>query len=130
MRTISILRKQDLIVLATITIGTGLHACATQATRPAVTDPSTVAVSPQADTDSSLHIPFPNVFRPGVLTYDFRISSVIQSITGDSVPRTDTSSATAIVSVAFSTESDTRRVQAFIRVDSSRVFGQSVVEHD
>src|SRR5688500_15371752 len=108
MRTISILWKQGLIVLATITVGTGLHACASQASRPAETDPSPVAVTAQADVDSSLHIPFPNVFRPGVLTYDFRITSVIQSITGDSTPRTDTSSAAAIVAVAFSIESDTR----------------------
>ena len=131
MQTIPIRSKRRCVLTQTVIIaGVLLQACTASPSQRTGTDPSPVIATPSSRPDSSTHTAFPNVFRAGTLTYDFTTSAIVQSTTGDSIPRTDTSNAAAVITVVFTTGIDAQTIRAAIGVDSARVVGQSVKHQD
>lgn len=124
-------KSEGLCGLFSIVIAVVLQACASNPSRPPSADPGPVTATPSPTPDSSsADNVLPNIFRAGRLTYDLTISSIVQSVAGDSVPRTDTTTAAAIVAVTLTAGSDVQTIQAVIRIDSAHVSGQSALQRD
>ena len=58
------------------------------------------------------------VYRPGTVSYDYRLTSVVQVIVGDSIPRVDSTQITAILTASYSGD---QAVTVTIRADSIRL---------
>jgi hypothetical protein len=121
-------RSSRLVAIITSTVLQ--QACATSSGQRTGTDPSSVVAIQSQRPDSATNAVFPNVFRPGTLTYDFTSSSIVQSTSGDSIPQADTSDVAAVLSVSFSGSSSTQLARVMVQVDSARVVGQDLIHRD
>ena len=96
-----------------------VFACTAQrpsvASTPVSTDPSAPrsADSIRAPTASSY-----GIYQPGDARYTLQLKSIIQTITGDSVPRVDSSRLTAILSTKYSLVAQSRFIRGVVTTDS------------
>jgi len=67
-----------------------------------------------------------DIYRPGIVRYDYRLMSTIQSIAGDSIPRTDTTRITAILTGTFNGNGTQQVIDATVKADSILVLTQSL----
>lgn len=88
--------------------------------RPAATTPPVFNTSPRVIPDSTpgSHNTLFAVYQPGNMTYDYRLTSVVQVTTGDSIPRADSTRLTAILTASYSGDQLTT---VMIRADSIRL---------
>jgi hypothetical protein len=107
------------LCVATVMIAT--EACASRPGsdhRPEVRPTTTTETG--ARPDSTLTLVLPNIFEPGQVAYDVSVTSVVESVTGDSLPRVDSARALAQLSIAFSKVPD-GRIRVDAQVDSIRI---------
>ena len=90
---------------------------------PTVRQPISITTDSTSRTDSAAHNILPtDLFRPGNAIYDYRTVSVVRVTLGDTVPRVDTSTVSALLSATFQTSgSDNLTTQVRITVDSITV---------
>ena len=129
-KIVKIPKRHRFAALTAVIAGAVLQACTTTPGQRPSPDPNPIIATPNPRPDSSADKTFPNVFQAGTLIYDFTTSSTVQSIAGDSVPRTDTTKATALISVTFTPGSDAQVVQALVLIDSGQVLRQRVLQQD
>jgi hypothetical protein len=80
-----------------------------------VTQPSTAA-------DSGSDMRLTSSFHPGRVVYDLTVSSVIESLVGDSVPRVDSIRLSSVVSAEFTINAREPQIEASVQADSTRLF--------
>jgi hypothetical protein len=77
--------------------------CAGQRATTVSASPATPPASAPVDSSAALSGSALNAYRPGRVTYDLTLRSVVQVVAGDSVPRSDSAHATAVVTATFTT---------------------------
>ena len=88
---------------------------------PNVIRPTATTVDSVERVDSAVSRMSPGqIFRAGTAQYDYRTVSVVSVTAGDTVPRIDTTTVTALVSAIFQPQ-DSRTIQARINVESMTV---------
>jgi hypothetical protein len=108
-------------LVTTITVVSTTIACSAQVQRepPSIHLPSPAKVpTPSLIPSDSLT---ENVFHPGTVVYNATLSSITQSLTGDSISQTDTSEVTAVLSAEFVESSTLAGINAIVHIDSTRV---------
>ena len=106
-------------------ISLALTGCARQSSRmptavtPATRSPVTVDSTSRAS-DNVL-----DIYRPGTIRYDYRLASTIQSVAGDSIPRTDTTRVSAILTGTFNGDGVQQVIDATVKADSILIATQS-----
>ena len=65
-----------------------------------------------------------DIYQAGSIRYDYRLTSTVQSIAGDSIPRTDSVRVTAVLTATFSGDPAQRVVDATLKADSIIVTAQ------
>ena len=65
-----------------------------------------------------------DIYQAGSIRYDYRLTSTVQSIAGDSIPRTDSVRITAVLTATFSGDPAQRVVDATLKADSIIVAAQ------
>lgn len=106
--------REILVVLLTIGASVGCTQGSTIVATPAPT------VTPQQTVDSTIVAPLTstNPYSPGSRIYDYHLTSTVQVIVGDSLPRIDTTNVAAVLTATFS---GIQPVVAMIKADSLRV---------
>lgn len=89
----------------------------TQAPQPSLPTQPTQPITTAGPSTSATVL---HLFQPGQLIYDFTITSIIESLAGDSLPRTDSTQATATLSITFARLSE-QLIRANVRTDSIRL---------
>jgi len=90
---------------------------------PVTTSTPTVIREPQAgqvDSTRSAATGW-NIYQPGSIQYDYRLTSTVQVLAGDSIPRTDSTRMTAVLVATFADEPTHRFVDVSIKADSIRL---------
>jgi hypothetical protein len=85
--------------------------------------PSPVQAVTTADRSSDTRLLTP--FHPGRVVYDLRVTSVIQSLLGDSIPRTDSVRLNSVVSAEFMLGVHELQIEAAVQTDSTRLVSTS-----
>ena len=87
--------------------------------------PSTVPASqgdrpPITAVDSTVHaLTSPlDIYQAGSIRYDYRLTSTVQAIAGDSIPRTDSVRITAVLTATFNENPTQRSTDATLKADS------------
>jgi len=88
---------------------------ASQGDRPPVTPVDSTVRASSAPLD---------IYQAGSIRYDYRLTSTVQSIAGDSIPRTDSVRITAVLMATFSGDPTQRVVDATLKADSIIVAAQ------
>ena len=65
-----------------------------------------------------------DIYQPGSIRYDYRLTSTVQSIAGDSIPRTDSVRITAVLTATFGGDPTQRVVDATLKADSIIIAAQ------
>jgi hypothetical protein len=101
-------------------------ACVQPSSSPSPLPPSTHEVPAAHDSTrigSGLAV---NIYRPGSMSYDYTLTSRIRSITGDSIPRVDTTEVSALVSATFGSSEGRSAYRAEIAIDSAVITSSSI----
>ena len=96
-----------------------LAGCASRPTPPSV-PASQQDRPPVTAVDSTVHpssAPL-DIYRAGSIRYDYRLTSTVQSIAGDSIPRTDSVRITAVLTATFNGDATQRVTDATLKADS------------
>ena len=96
-----------------------LAGCASRPTPPS--DPVRQGDRPAVTTvDSTVHaLNFPlDIYQPGSIRYDYQVTSTVQSIAGDSIPRIDSVRITAVLTATFSGDAAQSGTDATLKADS------------
>ena len=96
-------------------------ACSTHTSQPTHSLPSSPVAQPSSVVEPRSTAHLVSVFHPGSVTYDLTIASLMESVSGDSIPRKDSMYLTSTVSAVFSAPASTSELHASIQVDSTRV---------
>ena len=114
---LNMLKTHFLSALIPIAIG----ACTSRAhpvTRGSATTP---VMQPSIVADSSSDMRLTNSFHPGRVIYDLTVTSVIESLVGDSVPRVDSVRLSSVVSAEFTMSVREPQIDANTQADSTRL---------
>lgn len=114
-------RSHYKLILRQLSLAAFLLACAKPSVSPT---PSSVPHTPVKSVPSdspSVNVPTFNIYRPGIIYYNYRALSVVKTRNDDSTHRTDSTQVTASLSATYSLLGGVNRVHASIGADSIKV---------
>lgn len=113
--------QTGLNVIARMLCVLAVISCAPAHTR-STAEPDSVLPRPNQTADSNnVRMLASSTFSPGVITYNYRNSSTIQSTAGDSVPRVDSVQVVARLATAFQPLSPQQTIPVVVHIDSLQV---------
>ena len=106
-------------------VGFSLVGCASRPTPPSgpISQGDRPAVTTVDSTAHALNSPL-DIYQPGSIRYDYQVTSTVQSIAGDSIPRIDSVRITAVLTATFSGDAAQKVTDATLKADSIIVAAQ------
>ena len=98
-----------------------MAACSTYTGQPTHTVPSSPVTQPSSVAGPSPTAYSVNVFHPGRVGYHLTITSLVESVSSDSVARRDSMHLTSFISATFTTSATQKTIDASLQVDSSQL---------